>query len=243
MADVRSLLRQERASRQQQTSGRPQKQSAAPAAAPTSKKRKATEENAEERKRTRTEVDRGVPTGFFEGGATVETEGEPTLTADIPTREEPQSLNPPSEVAHRPLQHLAPAEIDELDEFLNEMAATPVAPPQVHSYSVGAVIEAAPMTAAEIAAQAREQQSVQRAKQDDELEAEKEDAARQLEDEFEEMEGLEERVRKLREKREALRTQGKVENSALAEPEPMVEDEEESDLDEEEWDEWGFRPV
>ena len=68
-----------------------------------------------------------------------------------------------------------------------------------------ATISAAPMTAEELAAQAREEQSAQRGRRDVEIEAEKEDAARLLEDEFEEMEGLEERVRRLREKREALR--------------------------------------
>ena len=68
-----------------------------------------------------------------------------------------------------------------------------------------ATITAAPMTAERLAAQAREEASTQRGKRDQEIEDEKEDAARVLEEEFEEMEGLEERVRKLREKREALR--------------------------------------
>lgn len=63
------------------------------------------------------------------------------------------------------------------------------------------------MTAAELAAQAREEQSAQRARRDEDMEAEKEEAARALEDEFEEMEGLDERVKKLREQREALRSQ------------------------------------
>lgn len=71
-----------------------------------------------------------------------------------------------------------------------------------------ATISAAPMTAEELAAQAREEQSAQRGKRDVELEDEREDAARVLEEEFDEMEGLEERVRKLRERREKLRTEG-----------------------------------
>lgn len=71
-----------------------------------------------------------------------------------------------------------------------------------------ATISAAPMTAEELAAQAREEQSAQRGKRDLELENEREDAARVLEEEMEEMEGLEERVRKLRERREKLRLEG-----------------------------------
>jgi len=68
-----------------------------------------------------------------------------------------------------------------------------------------ATISAPAMSAEEIAAQAREEQSVQRGKRDEELVAEKEDAVRALQDEFQEMEELEDRVRRMREKREALR--------------------------------------
>ena len=103
------------------------------------------------------------------------------------------------------------------------------------------------MTAAEIAAQAREDQSAQRAKRDEEMEGEKEDAARALEDEFEEMEGLEERVKRLREQREALRsTSGgiiKVEDDGVK-PAPSAEEDGESESDDDEdWDDWRFRPA
>ncbi|KAF4554360.1 Hypothetical protein D9617_4g001130 [Elsinoe fawcettii] len=68
-----------------------------------------------------------------------------------------------------------------------------------------ATISAPAMTAEEIAARAREEQSTQRGRREQELEDEKEDAQEALTAEFEEMDELEERVRKLREKREALR--------------------------------------
>ena len=71
-----------------------------------------------------------------------------------------------------------------------------------------ATISAAPMTAEQLAAQAREEQSAQRGRRDLELEEEREDAARVLEDEMEEMEGLEERVKRLRKRRERLREEG-----------------------------------
>ncbi|RAL62693.1 hypothetical protein DID88_004536 [Monilinia fructigena] len=81
-----------------------------------------------------------------------------------------------------------------------------------------------------------------------ELEGDKEDADRKLLEEFEEMEGLEQRVKRLREKREALRSKEKevgatatttvpIENPA---PDATLEDEdEEDDDDEDDWD--GFR--
>ncbi|KAH7119762.1 hypothetical protein B0J11DRAFT_69503 [Dendryphion nanum] len=245
MADVRSLLRQERASRQQ-TTARAQRQSAAPAAAPISKKRKAVDDSAEDRKRTRTEEEKGVPAGFFDSGnAKAEAEEEPLAHAALdeptPDVQEPRKLS--TEMAHRPPPQLSAADMAEMDAFLDEMQKEPAVQTQIPAFAAGAVIESAPMTAAEIAAQAREEMSAQRARQDEEVEAEKEDAARQLEDEFEEMEGLEERVKKLREKREALRAQGKVETSVLPEPEPMVEDVEESESDDEDWDDWRFRPA
>ena len=118
-----------------------------------------------------------------------------------------------------------------------------------------ATISAAPMTAEELAAQAREEQSAQRGKRDAELEDEREDAARVLEEEFDEMEGLEERVRKLRERREKLRTEaspdaggGGSSKAVAAKSNPEVgaygnarEVEESSDEDDDEdFDEWKF---
>lgn len=70
----------------------------------------------------------------------------------------------------------------------------------------GAVISAAPVSAEELAARGEEdEQQRRRAMADIEIEDEREEATRALEAEFEEMEELEARVRKLKEKREALR--------------------------------------
>lgn len=120
----------------------------------------------------------------------------------------------------------------------------------------GATISAAPKTAEEIAAEAREEQSAQRGRRDEEIEGEREDAARALEDEFEEMEGYEARVQKLRDKREALRK-----GSSVSLPRPAVEtlveadevggqthpiqdgiesDNDDDDDDDEEYDDWTF---
>lgn len=71
-----------------------------------------------------------------------------------------------------------------------------------------AVISAPAMTAEEVAALSTEEERVRRrAAADVELEDEKEEATRALETEFEEMEELEARVRRLKERREALRHQ------------------------------------
>jgi hypothetical protein len=240
MADARSMLRQQRAARQQ--AQKPQKQSAAPAAVPSSKKRKANEDAAEGRKRTRTEEKAGVPAGFFDATATPEeaviepsnTLQESTPAPDLPT---PETVTPSA-------PRLDPSTAAELDAFMNEMAQERPAP---ISYASGTVIEAKPMTAAEIAAQARQDQSAQRAKKDEEMEGEKEDAARALEDEFEEMEGLEERVKRLRAQREALRVKYQhplvVEHTAAVIEDTREDEASESEDGEEDWDDWRFRPA
>lgn len=241
MADARTLLRQQRAARQQQQQkSKPQKPSAA--AAPASRKRKAsTEDDVEERKRTRTEEEAGLPANFFDAGVAAQEEAVPA-----------EAAAPAVPVADPdPAPGNATAPDAELDAFMSEMEKTAETQRHIDNYS-GAIIEAAPMTAAEIAAQAREEQSAQRAKQDEDLEGEHEDAERALQDEFEEMDGLEDRVRRLREKREALRIKpvpasAVDQESMLPTPQPEEEDsmsdDDEDDDDEEDWDDWRFRPA
>ncbi|KAK4147341.1 uncharacterized protein C8A04DRAFT_34069 [Dichotomopilus funicola] len=82
-----------------------------------------------------------------------------------------------------------------------------------------AVISAPVMTAAEIAAKSEEEERARkRALVDIQLEDEKEEATRALENEFEVMEELEARARKLRERREALRAQNSHGGPATALP-------------------------
>ena len=109
-----------------------------------------------------------------------------------------------------PGDQAAPQQVEEDDAeweaFQRDLIETHERSRENHEHATGVTISAAPMSAEEIAAQAREEQSVQgRGHREAEIEAEREDAARALEDEFQEMEDLEERVRKLREKREMLR--------------------------------------
>lgn len=98
------------------------------------------------------------------------------------------------------------AELDALEADLQalERETRSHAPPA--TAPANATISAPSQTAEELAAQAREDLSAQRGKRDAELEDSKEEAARALEEEFAEMQTLEERVRKLRERREGLRS-------------------------------------
>lgn len=132
---------------------------------------------------------------------------------------------------------------DEWAAFEREVA-TP--PPITSVLTSEATISAAPLSAAEIAAQDREQASLQKKERMEAvIEGEKEDAARRLEDEFEEMAGLEEKLRRLREQREALRKQIKrVDEDARM----MSEEGNDADVDhgddsasedDDEWDGWG----
>ncbi|GKT52357.1 zinc finger protein [Colletotrichum spaethianum] len=123
-------------------------------------------------------------------------------------------------------------------------------------YSEDAVIAAPAMTAEETAAAAKteeEEQEKRRLAAEKDLLDEKEEATRALETEFEDMEELEARVRRLKEKREALRRQSDAGTAAPA-TRPMGKPaeatgkenveavgEEEEDEDEDEDDFMGFR--
>lgn len=134
---------------------------------------------------------------------------------------------------------------DEWAAFEREVA-TP--PPTTSILMSEATITAAPRSAAEIAAQEREEANVQKKERMEAVvEGEREDAARRLEDEFEEMAGLEEKVRRLREQREQLRKEIKRgdEDARM-----MSEDGNDADVDDgddsvsedevdDEWDSWG----
>ncbi|KAF1972788.1 hypothetical protein BU23DRAFT_554962 [Bimuria novae-zelandiae CBS 107.79] len=239
MADVRSMLKQQRAARQQ---AKAPKQSAS-----SSKKRKAADDTPEERKRTKTEERNGVPAGFFDEGVAQEAGATPPDTATAPPAAQMDGTIQLPDTKKPPLPAAADAE---LDAFMAEMEKTAaVTERNPHQRNVplysGAVIESAPMTAAQLAAQAREEQNAQRARRDEEMEGEKEDAARALEDEFEEMDGLEERVKKLREQREALRakhTAVEVRDQDTSLPTAPADDED-SELGDEDWDDWRFRPA
>ena len=197
-----------------------------PAGINTSKKRKADDESSEDETRKRTKAEqRSSPTGF--SLENVEVNGKPpdsTIDVTVNDRQENRIANPiaiadrttsvsPRENASPPttLQHHTTDNINE-DEWAAFQRDVATPPPEPTALTATADISAAPLTAAELAAQSREQASRQaREKIEAEVEGEKEDAARQLEEEFEDMAELEDRVRKLKDKREMLRAQSKNE--------------------------------
>ncbi|KAI1040952.1 hypothetical protein LB505_006654 [Fusarium chuoi] len=126
------------------------------------------------------------------------------------------------------------------------------------TYDEGATISAPAMTVEEAAAadaQKEEEAEKRRAQADVDLEDEKEEATRALEEEFEEMEELEARVKRLKDKREALRKRGESfsQGNGTEKPTslgkenldtPAIEekDEDDDEEDDEEDDDWdGFR--
>ncbi|KAF2772392.1 hypothetical protein EJ03DRAFT_324810 [Teratosphaeria nubilosa] len=259
MADARSLLREERARRDKEAAARQG-----------NKKRKAdsidSPKVAEERKKSRPEQQHSRDVANDE--RLLESELNPRhivpregiITAEqvqmgtqaLELGDKLDHLTPPGSPDHGAATKLAPPEADidadEMAAFEAELIAMDAQNQRTNTNiaaAAQATISAKPMTAVEVAAKAREEQSRQRALGEEEAEDDKADAARMLEEEFEEMEGLEERVRVLRERREALRKGGgEREESAgvqggaggegdAAEVEEEDEDEEDEDEDEE----------
>ncbi|KAF2760433.1 hypothetical protein EJ05DRAFT_283895 [Pseudovirgaria hyperparasitica] len=252
MADVRSMLRQERAAREQSKTKR--RAPVPPTIASTSKKRKASDDDevAQTRKKNKAKQDKSLPSGYFEAESAVEE--KPVVETPAPVQAEQPKASATITAAVPPIAHIKDSDVDE-DEwaaFQREVAMPPSEETNraaILALNTNAVIAAAPLTAADLAAQAREEQSAQRGRRDAELEEEKEEAARHLEEEFDEMEELEERVRKLREKREALRRgreasqKAPITSEAVTTPKP---DEPEGSSDEgsdEDWDDWRFKPA
>lgn len=230
MADVRSLLRSELASRNQSTTK-----------APSSKKRKAGHDGPST---SRTKKPRSVSSNQILAASrrqqqaptvaiqpkrhsqhvasppdldTVQEE-DPTTQAEAIT-DAPVPLDDVSTIAETadldadpaaalPTSAPNPIDIneDEWAAFEADISATSHEVQDARSiFNAPAAISAAPMSAEEIAAQAREKQSSQRGRREVEAEEEKEERDVKMMEEFEELEGLEERVRRLRKRREALR--------------------------------------
>lgn len=178
----------------------------------TTRKRKASFEGHEERDLPKAQKLAQLP-NRTSGHARVESEVEPKNTVDDiePNHqaEERSQLN--SDITTSTSRHSksqsneATINEDEWEAFEREVARLPLEQTTVKAVNSTAIIEAKPLSAEEIAAHAREEQSRQREMKEAEIEEEKEEAARKLENELDEMEELELRVRRLREKREAIR--------------------------------------
>ena len=240
------------------------------------KKRKANDDDDEEDARKRTKAVSSLPDGFFDAGGPTEEveEAEVVKTEDLKDTDPPLGSGPakqPSLPSHRLTTTKPPqAEPQTIDEsewaaFERDVATPPPSPPRITVLTAAATISAAPLSAAEIAAKERETASTQaKERREAELEGEKEDAARRLDEEFDEMEVLESRVRRLREMWEALRKRNHQEgdgeegyqeekqeqekglrdevggNKVLADGEGEDSGNDE-DEDDEDWNGWGLR--
>ena len=236
-----------------------------------SKKRKAEDDGEDTRKRTKPVS--GLPEGFFDAGVSTEDIDDDVKEVLAENSTAMSAVNTPESTDHLPssLPALAikplPGEPQTVDEsewaaFERDVATPPPSPPDRNPLTAVATISAAPLTAAEIAAREREAASTQaKERKEAELEGEKEDAARRLDEEFDEMEVLEARVRRLREMREVLRRKreqgeegnrgGNVEDKSIRSnggdgldkvPPDRIDEQEDGDEDEDEdWDEWILR--
>ncbi|KAJ5478882.1 hypothetical protein N7530_004391 [Penicillium desertorum] len=243
MADVRSLLRSELASRkgtsQPNTTGNR-----------VTKKRKVDSGDGVMRKKIRAaELDAfQSASGATSIEQATEDEGSEQVKHDVASPEPPlngpaanlaeESTTQPSEDPSTPIDE------DAWAAFEREVAAQSEESHAPAAVMAEATISAAPMTAAEIAAQEERAKASTARTREAEMEGEREDAARLLEEEFDEMDQLEERVRRLKQKREELRkaraedqTQDELMESGAVE---QVASESEDD-DDEDWDDWRFK--
>ncbi|KAL6825450.1 hypothetical protein J3E69DRAFT_270116 [Trichoderma sp. SZMC 28015] len=132
----------------------------------------------------------------------------PASSSSMSISIQPQSSTASLSQSQQPAQPAQQVDEDEWAAFEADIAATSAA----QDYDDDAVISRPAMTAEEAAAAAAtqaEEDAVQnpesrKSKADAEIEDEREEATRALEDEFEEMQELEARVQRLKEKREAL---------------------------------------
>ncbi|KAJ5133852.1 hypothetical protein N7448_001128 [Penicillium atrosanguineum] len=247
MADVRSLLRNELASRKgasPNTTGNR-----------VSKKRKVDNGEGVMRKKLRSTDIEAVQAAASAQGAGPSAEGtieddvlEPVEEAELeePLDENQQTDSPTAQqIPPTPLQEsFGSVDEDEWAAFEREVAAPTRMAHAPAAIAAEATISAAPVTNEELAAQQEKEKASAGRTREAELEGEREDAARFMEEEFDEMDQLEERVRRLKHMREELRQKRAEDQTRDV---PMASDDQraaESDSDEddyEDWDDWRFK--
>ncbi|OOF98820.1 hypothetical protein ASPCADRAFT_2250 [Aspergillus carbonarius ITEM 5010] len=225
MADVRSLLRSELAARKGSSQ-------AGSAGNRVTKKRKVDPADDSMRKRMKpASAPFGQPTAHPvqpPSARAIEEEEEiegseqdvagPQLPSDI--AHEQEFVEPTVQPSDTPLVASEPSaatteviDEDEWAAFEREVVAPTRMPHRPAALEAAATISAAPVSAEELAAQQQKESEAIKKSREAEAEGEREDAARFMEDEFDEMEQLEERVRRLKHMREELRKLKTVEDA------------------------------
>ena len=225
MADVRSLLRSELAARKGSS------QAGSSATNRVTKKRKVDPADDLRRKRMRASVPSGPSTAHTvqppsaraieeeeEIGGSEQDVAGPQLPSDI--AHEQEFVEPTVQPSDTPLVASEPSaatteviDEDEWAAFEREVVAPTRMPHRPAALEAAATISAAPVSAEELAAQQQKESEAIKKSREAEAEGEREDAARFMEDEFDEMEQLEERVRRLKHMREELRKLKTVEDA------------------------------
>ncbi|KAJ5665808.1 uncharacterized protein N7477_008256 [Penicillium maclennaniae] len=247
MADVRSLLRNELASRKgasPNTTGNR-----------VSKKRKVDNGEGVMRKKLRSTDLETVQAAASAQGAEPRAEGtaeedvlEPVEETNVeePLAEKQQTASSSAQQTAPPPPQESSGTVDE-DEwaaFEREVVAPTRTSHAPAAVVAEATISAAPVSNEELAEQQKTEKASAGRTREAELEGEREDAARFMEEEFDEMDQLEERVRRLKHMREELRQKRSKDQTRDV---PMVSEDQraaESDSDEdddEEWDDWRFK--
>lgn len=250
MADVRSLLRNELASRKgasPNTSGNR-----------VSKKRKVDNGEGAMRKKLRSTDLEAVQAAASVQGASptaeetpeddvLESVGEDDMAGpEQPLDESQQITAPAAQQIPPPQEASSTVDEDEWAAFEREVAAPTRMPHAPAAVAAEATISAAPVTNEELAAQQEREKASGGRTREAELEGEREDAARFMEEEFDEMDQLEERVRRLKHMREELRQKRAKDQtrdvSMLSEDQRAgTAAESDSDDDDEDWDDWRFK--
>ncbi|KAJ5785253.1 uncharacterized protein N7503_010465 [Penicillium pulvis] len=257
MADVRSLLRNELASRKgtsPNTTGNR-----------VTKKRKVDNNDGVMRKKLRSTSLESVTPSDAPADPSPRSVEDPTTSEilepveedgvagpDLPVdevEEDPALSQQPSDQAattSAPTQEV-PGTVDE-DEwaaFEREVAEPSRMPEAPAALSAAATISAAPVSADELAVQQEKDNATTSRTREAELEGDREDAARFMEEEFDEMDQLEERVRRLKHMREELRekrARDEAQDRPMVSEEPRAEESDSDDDDEDEdWDDWRFK--
>ncbi|QDS72250.1 hypothetical protein FKW77_005887 [Venturia effusa] len=263
MADVRSLLRAERAARAPPKIRKQLEVPAPPSPPRPNKKRKADDSEiatTETRKRTKVKVSTSLPSGFFDGAEEEDEDEDETGDEEVikESREYPRKASIAATEGPPTLPRSSiPAAIpdgstknldDEWAAFQQDIASIPdPSKTALNALSANAVLQAAPVSATDVSSQPLTDPSNVQKRRDEEIEEEKEDASRALEEEFEEMEVLQERLRKLKEKRERLKlSKAEVIETAADKAEPVTREGSDDDNDDDdnedgdEWDGWRF---
>ena len=210
-----------------------------------SKKRKAGDQDVDEDSRKRNKPEAEPPGGFFDEIIQRNNESASEISEAPPkihmNSTEVGETKPPSE----------PVNEDEWAAFERDIAKSESPRPPTNSTALNATadIAAAPTTSESSNVQPEGDPGVQRKeRREAETEGEREDATRALEEEFDEMEDLEARIKRLREKREELRVRREDggeqhnqegESGSIHVTETRVGDESsEDDDDVDDWDQW-----